>query len=133
MAAAWHELPNAPAAGQALGRRDDIADGGALMLSLPASADAGTEPFRLLLLRSGQQVLAYVNQCTHFGVPLAQRQEQLIYTPNAHLTCNVHYARYRWVDGACEAGECAGQALMAVPITVAADGGICIAHNGGHD
>lgn len=99
------------------------------MLELPAP-QAGAEPFRLLLLRSGQQVLAYANRCAHFGVPLAEKQQQLIYTPNAHITCNVHYARYRWRDGACEAGDCAGEALIPIPLAVAADGSIRIADNG---
>ena len=128
MAIPWHELPDAPAPGQRLAQRDDLADGQALMLELPP-AQAGGEPFRLLLLRSGQQVLAYANRCAHFGVPLAAQQRQLIYTPHAHLTCNVHYARYRWQDGACETGDCHGEPLIPIPLAVAADGAIRIADN----
>jgi nitrite reductase/ring-hydroxylating ferredoxin subunit len=128
MPIAWHELPNAPAVGQLLGQREDLADGSAQMLELPGVP--GAEPFRLLLLRSGQQVVAYANRCAHFGVPLAAKQVQLIYTPHAHLTCNVHYARYRWRDGACEAGECHGESLIPIPLEVAADGSLRIADNG---
>lgn len=128
MATTWRELPNAPAPGQWVGHRDDLTDGQALMRDLPARAH-GAPPFRLLLLRSGQDVRAYANRCSHFGVPLAEKQQQLIYTPHAHLTCNVHYARYRWQDGACEAGDCAGEPLIPIPLVVAADGGIRIADN----
>jgi nitrite reductase/ring-hydroxylating ferredoxin subunit len=132
MSLAWHQLPNAPAPGQALNhRRDDLADGAALMVELPAAP--GAEPFRLLLLRSGEQVLAYANRCAHFGVPLAAQQRHLIYTPHAHITCNVHYARYRWADGACESGDCHGQPLIPIPLSVAADGSIRIADNGLHE
>ena len=131
--ALWSDLPNAPAPGLQLGRLEDLPDGSAHMLALPSSTNPQDQPFRLLLLRSGEQVRAFVNQCAHFGVPLAQREEQLIFTPHQHLTCNVHYARYRWRDGACEAGECNGQSLMAVPISVAPDGCIRIAQNTGHD
>ena len=63
----------------------------------------------------------------------AAHQQQLIYTPHKHVSCNVHYARYRWRDGACEAGECEGESLIAVPISVAADGCIRIAQNTAHD
>ena len=70
---------------------------------------------------------AYVNRCAHFGVPLAARQEQLIFKPHTSITCNVHYARYRWADGVCESGECEGESLIAVPLDVRADGTIHIA------
>jgi nitrite reductase/ring-hydroxylating ferredoxin subunit len=28
----------------------------------------------------------------------------------------VHYARYAWRDGRCEAGDCAGEGLIPVPL-----------------
>ncbi len=127
----WHELPHAPAPGQHLAWLADLADGVARMLDLPPT-QPGAGPFRLLLLRSGSQVQAYANRCAHFGVPLAQKQQQLIFTPHQHLTCNVHYARYRWQDGACEAGDCHGEPLIPIPLAVAADGAIRIADNGPH-
>lgn len=95
------------------------------MLSLPAADEAGSD-FKLLVLRSGLQVHAFANRCAHFGVPLAAKPEQLISTPLKSLTCNVHYARYRWADGSCEAGECDGESLVAVPLFVRADGMVCI-------
>ena len=85
------------------------------------------QPFHLLLLREGAQVRAFVNRCPHFGVPLAARQTQLISKPGTSITCNVHYARFRWSDGVCESGECVGEGLMPVPLDVSADGQLTIA------
>lgn len=117
----WHELPNAPAAGTAVLPLADLDDGQARLVDLAPPADAqgaAAAPFRLILTRSDTQVVAYVNRCAHFGVPLAQRQEHLLFTPHQRLTCNVHYARYRWHDGGCESGECEGEGLLAVPLVV---------------
>ena len=84
------------------------------------------KPFRLVLLRDGEQVTAFVNRCPHFGVPLATQQSQLIFVPKVSLTCNVHYTRFRWSDGVCEAGQCVGDRLLAVPLAVADDGQVQI-------
>ncbi|MBK7006104.1 MAG: hypothetical protein IPH37_14040 [Burkholderiales bacterium] len=59
-------------------------------------------------------------------MPLAARQDLLIFKPHTSITCNVHYARYRWADGTCESGECEGEALIAVPLDVGTDGSISI-------
>ena len=84
------------------------------------------EPLRVLILRSGEQFLAYENYCPHFGVPLADRDAQLILTPHRTVSCNTHYARFRWHDGFCEFGDCEGESLAAVPIQ-AIDGALVIA------
>jgi nitrite reductase/ring-hydroxylating ferredoxin subunit len=122
----WHDVPSAPAQGAALARLADLADGQVTMLELLSAGSAGV-PFRYLLLRSGPQVKAYVNRCAHFGVPLAARQDLLIFKPHATVSCNVHYARYRWSDGVCEAGDCVGESLLAIPVVVDAHGSVCIA------
>lgn len=118
----WQEFPQAPSPGAFLCALDELADGQARMLTL----GEGEKPFRLLILRSGEQLYGYVNACAHFGVPLAARQEQLLYKPHETLTCNVHYARFRWQDGYCYHGDCEGDSLVPVPLTVK-DGAILIA------
>ena len=110
----WKSLPHAPGVGTELARLEVVPDGGAHFIAL-GPADS---PFRLLLLRSGDAVFAYVNRCSHFGVPLAQRIEQLHFKPHVSVSCNVHYARFRWDDGGCEFGDCEGEALLAVPVAV---------------
>ena len=79
-------------------------------------------------MRSGAQISAYANRCAHFGVPLAARQSQLIFQPHVSLTCNVHYARYRWSDGVCDRGDCEGERLLPIPVEVDDLNNVRIAH-----
>jgi nitrite reductase/ring-hydroxylating ferredoxin subunit len=60
-------------------------------------------------------------------VPLAARQDLLKFQPHESITCNVHYARYRWSDGVCDRGDCLGEALIAIPLQVDEAGLIRIA------
>lgn len=121
----WADTPNAPPAGTHLGDLADLPDGQARMF-LWRSADPQAPAFPYLLLRSGAAVRAYVNRCGHFGIPLAQKQEQLLFQPHTSLTCNVHYARYDWNDGRCVGGDCEGEGLLALPIVVDAQGAIIL-------
>jgi nitrite reductase/ring-hydroxylating ferredoxin subunit len=118
----WFELPNAPAPGTALATREALPDGQATLVNWPADAALPDPSFKMILLRSGEVVRAFANRCAHFGTPLAAKQEQLIFKPHISITCNVHYARYRWEDGSCECG-----ALLPIPVTMNAQGQICIA------
>lgn len=111
----WQDLSGAPAPGTALARLTDIPDGGAFLVTL----DETTPPFKALLLRSGEQVFAYVNRCAHFGVPLAAKVEHLYPNPHLNFQCSVHQARYRWQDGLCEYGDCEGESLLAIPVVIA--------------
>ncbi len=110
----WKDLPGAPAEGTRLAAMDELADGGACLRSL----ENGPQPFNILLLRSGGQVFAYVNRCAHFGVPLAKTRQHLIIKPHESISCNVHYARYRWSDGLCVFGDCEGESLLPIPVVV---------------
>jgi len=105
---------------------DQLPEGQARLHTI-APASPADPALRILLLRSGPEVKAYANRCAHFGVPLAAKQEQLIFVPHVSLTCNVHYARYRWSDGSCESGECEGESLTPVPVQVDATGIVCVA------
>ncbi len=127
----WSALPNAPAPGTALlCQRDALGDGQATLWELNTGGGQG-QSFKLLLLRDGLAVTAFANRCAHFGVPLAGKQSQLIFTPLVSITCNVHYARYRWADGGCDTGECDGQGLIPVPLHISDDGALSIATVGG--
>lgn len=121
----WFDLPRAPAPGTALGTVAELPDGMATLQALDTGGGAA-QPFRLLLLREGARVRAFVNRCPHFGVPLAAKQSLLISQPGNSLTCNVHYARFRWSDGMCDSGECVGEGLMPVPLVISADGQLSI-------
>jgi nitrite reductase/ring-hydroxylating ferredoxin subunit len=127
-APAWRSLPHAPAPGTLLGQVDDLPDGQVRLHHVFAAEDtAQQQPFRILLLRSGPEVRAYANRCAHFGVPLAAKQEHMQFVPHVSLSCNVHYARYRWSDGVCDKGECVGESLVAIPLDIDGVGAIRIA------
>lgn len=117
----WHDIPGAPPVGTCLAHSGQVPDGGAYLVTLPCEP----QPYRIILLRSGDRVLAYVNRCAHFGVPLAEKIEYLGIRPHESFRCSVHYARYRWRDGYCESGDCEGESLLAVPVTVR-DGAIVV-------
>jgi nitrite reductase/ring-hydroxylating ferredoxin subunit len=124
----WNTLPNAPTPGTLLCHRDSLADGQVLMHNTFATDDtAQAHLYPLLLLRNGDHVRAFVNRCAHFGVPLAARQDLLLFKPFDSITCNVHYARYRWADGLCDRGDCEGESLIAVPVECDATGAVRIA------
>ncbi len=124
----WYEVSGAPLPGTVLGHVEKLADGSATMAEIAATSNGnGSGVFRYLLLRSASDVRAYVNRCAHFGVPLAARQDLLKFQPHVRITCNVHYAHYRWSDGLCTAGDCEGESLLAIPVAVDADGTIRIA------
>jgi nitrite reductase/ring-hydroxylating ferredoxin subunit len=108
------ERPVRPPAGTPVCALDDLPDGAGRMFALPGE---GGE-FRLLVLRSGERCIGYENRCPHFGVPLAARDDQLIHKPHVSVSCNTHYARFRWEDGFCEWGDCEGESLIAVPLAV---------------
>lgn len=124
----WIDLPHAPQAGDVLCDWSDVPDGGVKMLTLGGAEGGVSTAMRLLVLKSGDAVRVYVNRCAHFGVPLAAKPEHLIFEPHRTLTCNVHYARYRWSDGLCTEGDCEGETLLAVPAHINALGQVVVGH-----
>lgn len=126
----WSELPGAPPPGTFVCRKESLPDHSATIVEVRTQSrrDSGEDRgFGLLVLRTGDRIAAYVNRCAHFGVPLARTQQQLLFTPDVNLRCNVHYAEYRWADGHCLGGECDGEPLVPVPLDVGPDGEIRIA------
>jgi nitrite reductase/ring-hydroxylating ferredoxin subunit len=108
------ELPPLPPIGTVLCHRDDVTDGQVILRH------------GLMVLRSGEKISAFINRCTHFGVPLAAKESQLIFTPHEDITCNIHYARFRWEDGSCESGECQGEGLVPVFLQENDNGDVCV-------
>lgn len=105
---------------EVLCRLDELPDEAVTLLP-----EAGKPAEQVLVLRSGASIHGFANRCPHFGVPLAMRQEHLIYQPKVSISCNNHYARFRWHDGMCEFGDCEGDALQAVAIEVI-EGKVCL-------
>lgn len=116
-------MPNTSASA----RSPDILPDGHVVCRLEGIPDGSGRVFNLhldqwrvslLVLRSGLQCFGYLNRCPHFGMPLSKSNAHLIFEANHWVKCNVHYARFRWNDGFCEAGECAGEYLTRVPLQI---------------
>jgi nitrite reductase/ring-hydroxylating ferredoxin subunit len=93
-------------------RLDEIPDAGALAVGA-GSADG---PLELIVLRRGDAVFAYHNECPHAG-------RRLDYAPGKFLvragriTCAVHGATFDVCSGACVGGP-AASGLVGVPIEI---------------
>ncbi|MBF0296513.1 MAG: Rieske 2Fe-2S domain-containing protein [Magnetococcales bacterium] len=86
-------------------------------------------PLRLILLRHGDRVVAYVNGCKHFvGTPLNPNNIGNFLHPRdpSLIRCGVHGALYHVETGACAHGECDGQGLDPVAVTLR-DGAVFLA------
>lgn len=110
--AGWREHALAPAPGTELCVLDAVPDGGAKEFVF----GEGRDPFRMLVLRSGDRVHGYVNRCPHFGTPLNVQPDRFTLFEHSHIYCSVHYAMFRFEDGHCEEGPCTGDHLTPVPL-----------------
>lgn len=78
-------------------------------------------PLRLVLFRHEGGVVAYVNGCKHFvGTPLNPNGIGNFLHPkdSSLIRCGVHGALYRVATGACVEGECDGNGLDRVQVTI---------------
>jgi nitrite reductase/ring-hydroxylating ferredoxin subunit len=114
----WSELPFSPAPGTFVCRLDDVPDGAGYEVAFGESR----EPFRLLLLRRGDAVWGYHNSCPHFSLPLNYEPQRFIALDAEVVMCAHHTAFFRFDDGECVDGPCAGAHLLAVPLQMAGDG-----------
>jgi nitrite reductase/ring-hydroxylating ferredoxin subunit len=98
--------------GGALCRVADIPDGGAIGVRVPSS----TGGFDLILLRLGDRVFAYHNECPHAGRNLDYAPGQFLVT-DARIVCAVHGATFAVESGACLGGPCRN-GLVGMPVEV---------------
>ena len=99
-------------------RVDDVPDGGARVVA-PAEAERS-----IVVVRRGEQVWAYVNRCPHFSVPLDFEPGEISCYRAQVLMCAHHSALFRFEDGHCIEGPCAGARLETVAVEVDSDGSI---------
>ena len=96
----------------ALCRVEDIPDGGAI----GAHVSSSTGGFDLILMRLGDRVFAYHNECPHAGRNLDYAPGQFL-VKDARIVCAVHGATFAVDSGACLGGPCRS-GLVAMPIEV---------------
>ncbi|HET8899350.1 MAG TPA: Rieske 2Fe-2S domain-containing protein [Rhodanobacteraceae bacterium] len=100
-------------------RLEDIPDGGARGVSVQVG-----EQWDLILLRHGEAVRAFHNECPHAGRNLDYAPGQFL-VRGQRITCAVHGAVFDTQSGACCGGP-ARSGLVAVPLTVV-DGAVWLA------
>ena len=102
---------NEPASG-ALCRFADIPDGDAIAVHVPSA----TGGFELILLRRGERVFAYHNECPHAGRNLDYAPGRFL-VRDGRITCAVHGATFAVESGACVGGPCRN-GLVPMPVVV---------------
>lgn len=93
---------------------EEIPDGGARPLQLSLSG----ENLALVAVRQGDQAWVYRNRCPHFSVPLDFHPGEFCTYGGALLMCAHHSAMFRFDDGVCVDGPCAGASLSALPVEI---------------
>ena len=99
---------------QRLCRCDELPDPGSKSCVIKGAAG----PEEIFLVRRGDAVYGYRNQCPHTGGPLDWVPDQFLDLDKRYIQCATHDARFRIEDGYCVMGPCAGQALQPVAVRV---------------
>jgi nitrite reductase/ring-hydroxylating ferredoxin subunit len=73
---------------------------------------------RLLVVRRGDCVHAYLNTCPHNWRPLDWAQDKFLSTRGGEIVCFAHGAHFRVSDGVCVSGVCEGERLIPVPVQI---------------
>ncbi len=84
------------------------------------SIDSEQGGIQLFVVRSGSDVVAYLNSCPHTGGPLDWVPDQFLNIDNDRIQCATHDALFRIEDGLCIQGPCAGQYLVPVGVEIKA-------------
>ncbi len=105
------------------------APGSVLLCSLDDLDDPGARGFyiedasgvaAIFVVRRGDNVFGYLNQCPHMGVSLEWTPDQFLNIDGTLIQCSTHGAQFRIDDGYCVYGPCSGQALA--PLALSVDG-----------
>ena len=97
-------------------RLEDIEDPGSMALHLTTAGG----PRDIIVVRRGEQVYGYFNNCPHTGGPLDWVPGQFIDLGREYIQCATHAALFGIADGICVAGPCTGDRLAAVPLGIEA-------------
>lgn len=93
-------------------RLEDIPDGGAIAVDVESS----TGGFNLMMVRQGERVFAYHNECPHAGRRLDWSPGKFLIKDGV-IICAAHGATFDVPTGACLGGPCYS-GLAGVPVTV---------------
>ena len=85
--------------------------------------DTGSKSFHnqrghIFVVRKGEHIYAYENNCPHYGVNLEWQPDQFLDAEQRLIQCANHGAQFLIETGECIAGPCIGEYLTAVPCEV---------------
>jgi len=72
----------------------------------------------ILLVRRGETVRAWRNECPHQGLRLESAPDRFLTADGSRILCARHAAEFELASGECSRGPCRGDALMPVPIRI---------------
>lgn len=73
-------------------------------------------PARGFVLRFGQRVVGYVNQCAHVAAEMDWQEGEFLDAERRYIVCSIHGALYEPASGHCVAGPCTGARLRALDV-----------------
>ncbi len=106
-----------PAPGTRLCAVTDLGDPGARGFSF----GSGRDFFSLFIVRRGDRILAYVNQCPHAYTTLDYPDDRFLTSDGEEIICGTHGARFDIDSGRCTLGPCLGRRLTPFAITITPD------------
>ncbi len=118
----WKDHDGAPEEGTELCTLDEIEDEAGKELVIREGRDGGEGdakwPFRMFIVRRGDDVWGYINTCPHQHIPLNYFPDRFVSHDKQFIMCSNHGALFNFDDGYCVSGPCAGESLERVPLTV---------------
>ncbi|HOY22095.1 MAG TPA: Rieske 2Fe-2S domain-containing protein [Cellvibrio sp.] len=72
-------------------------------------------------VKKDNSIYIYKNSCPHIGVALEWVEDQFLDSSQSMIQCANHGALFVIESGACVAGPCSGQKLMAVKFSIQND------------
>ncbi|MBK6728195.1 MAG: Rieske 2Fe-2S domain-containing protein [Xanthomonadales bacterium] len=90
-----------------------IPEGTAVGAHLPSS----TGGFEIILVRVGDRVFGYHNECPHAGRRLDWAPGRFLIEKD-HLVCAAHGAMFKLDSGFCTSGPCRGNGLVPVALRI---------------
>lgn len=76
----------------------------------------------LSVVRCGDSLKAYKNECPHQGASLPWRKHAYLNRDQTHIICSAHGAKFEIDNGKCVLGAALGQSLQSVVVSVNAGG-----------
>ena len=83
--------------------------------------ESDSTPVNVFVININHNYFAYENRCPHTGVTLNWQPDQFFDIDNHFVQCSTHGALFRFDDGYCVRGPCAGAKLNNLPLKIEGD------------